>query len=252
MKYFLSELKYSFNNLVTNSNQNYVQAYNELKEKGFVIVENFISKDNAAELRKEIDYYLKKDYSWNDNAGSDGRVYGIERVSDLFKNLFKNEKLHYLYSKYIDAKNCNEFIMANRVEYKEGNLGSGGGWHRDSMNRRQLKFILYLTDVNEESGCFQYIPGTHKPLEKYRINKSLSKKLSDPRYSQEEISKLVSNSAYNIEDLIGEQGTLIVVETSGIHRGKPIEKGYVRYAATNYMSDADFSLGIKANLVKNK
>ena len=46
--------------------------------------------------------------------------------------------------------------MANKLIYKKGNLGSGGGWHRDTFFKKQLKFIIYLSDVGEKNGELFY------------------------------------------------------------------------------------------------
>ena len=53
------------------------------------------------------------------------------------------------------------------------------------------------------------------------------------RFNEEEVRKMEEYSNENIQTLTGKAGTLILVDTRGIHRGKPIEEGE-RYALTNY------------------
>ena len=53
------------------------------------------------------------------------------------------------------------YVMANKVIYKDYNLGSGQGWHKDNI-ARQLKFMIYLNDVDSENGPFQYLLKSQK------------------------------------------------------------------------------------------
>ena len=47
------------------------------------------------------------------------------------------------------------------MEFVENNVGSGGGWHRDNTILKYPKAMIYLSDVNDSNGCFEYIKGTH-------------------------------------------------------------------------------------------
>ena len=42
----------------------------------------------------------------------------------------------------------NAFTMAAKIVFNDRNKGSGGGWHRDSINP-SVKAMLYLNDVDE-------------------------------------------------------------------------------------------------------
>ena len=48
------------------------------------------------------------------------------------------------------------FTMAAKINFKHGNLGSGGNWHRDSVNP-SLKSMVYLVDVDQKNGAFEII-----------------------------------------------------------------------------------------------
>lgn len=251
MKYFITEPKYVLNELTTSISLENRKEFDTLKEHGYVIIEDYLSPSECEVLRAEIDHHIDQKYAWTDKQGSDKRVYGIEDVSEPFKGLFRRDLLNAVYNKYISNRNREEFIMTNKIQFKENNLGSGGGWHRDSLNRRQLKFILYLSDVDINTGCFQYIQNTHNVYQKLKINNKLNKEISAYRYSEEDIDKLVEDG-YKINDLTGKAGTLIIVETSGIHRGRPLVEGGVRYAATSYLSETKHSSKLLSELAINK
>ena len=53
------------------------------------------------------------------------------------------------------------------------------------------------------------------------------------RLTEKEISKILFNEPQREKTILGSMGTLIMVDTSTLHRGAPIKKG-IRYALTNY------------------
>jgi len=228
---FLKKEKLSFDETVTN-------GMAMIKEQGYCLVHDFIDSETCGILIKDIDKMLEAyDHKiWKDELGADKRAFGADKVSEAIKQKFyydpfiiaAREAYYQVSDKYILG--C---TMANRIVTKEGNLGSGGGWHRDSVNKRQFKAILYLTDVSANNGAFQYITGTQH---KETVIEGIIKHGFDHnhnRFTQVEINKILSNSKHEIHTLTGKAGTLILVDTSGIQRGSPLKKA-VRYALTNY------------------
>lgn len=86
-------------------------------------------------------------------------------------------------------------------------------WHVDLEDRKVLKIIVYLNDVNEDGGPFQYIPqsltSTVAQSLKYR-----------PRYITDEIMQQALSPS-NWKSCTGLAGTVIFASTASIfHRGK--------------------------------
>lgn len=233
MKYLFTELKHIWNELFVRCD---VQAeYQELKVKGFFVKENFLTKMECDLLISQVESYVENGcISWIDEVESDIRIFNFS--SDVFSTN-DHLDLYGLYAKYISSKTCNKFIMANKLVYRENNKGSGGGWHRDNLNKRQLKFMIYLNDVDEYGGAFEYIPESHKVSSKLLTN-SFNNYF---RYDLDDISKLYPNKSIKLS---GRAGTLIAFDSSGLHRGSPILKGK-RYALTQYMFDGEVPLHIK-------
>lgn len=233
MKYFVSELWYSLREKKYSS-EGVEEIIKPLKEDGVVVLKNFLDEEKCNELKKDFLKATKQKKVWVDEVGSDKRIYGIDRMYNSYKNLFNNERLEQTYKKYISNK-MNGFVMCNKVKFVDGNLGSGGGWHRDSINRRQLKFIVYLNDVKQDNGCFQYIKKSHTVWNKYKLNKILRKPLGAYRYTDSDVASLIK-VGFRVTSLEGEAGDLLIVDTSGLHRGHPVLEGE-RFAATQYMFD---------------
>ena len=124
--------------------------------------------------------------------------------------------------------------------FKKNNLGSGQGWHKDNI-ARQLKFMIYLNDVNQDNGPFQYLLKSHK------LNKKLNIDIKE--------NKFVNNSnrfndiepylkKFQLFEAKAKAGDLIVFDSSGVHRGKPINFGS-RYALTLYSNENKFLKNVK-------
>ena len=111
--------------------------------------------------------------------------------------------------------------------------GSGGGWHRDDADAKQTKAILYLSDVEMENGPFQFIEGSHKPWDIYRMAFKYNFSFGQNRFTDQELEKVIQDQPNRLKTFTGKAGTLILTDTRGLHRGMPIRKGE-RYALTNY------------------
>ncbi|WP_394221936.1 hypothetical protein [Alteromonas gracilis] len=122
------------------------------------------------------------------------------------------------------------FTMSGHLKYVEGNLGSGQGWHRDSVNNDQFKSITFLSDVDSSAGPFQYYLRTASTRsmqaceKRYGISSTANRITVDPKC-------LLPKTRF--VELMAKAGTLVFVNTRAIHRGKPIEVGE-RFALTTY------------------
>jgi len=160
---------------------------------------------------------------WEDDIGSDQRIYGFENLCEFPANYLKDVCS---IAKRANGGGFSHFtVLAGRLSFKLGNIGSGGGWHRDSPHKNQVKIISYLSDVEFKNGPFEYVRGSNSFANRMQVDGLFS---SNRRYQAEDIE-----NDQKIEIITGEQGASIVVDTKGIHRGKPIQKGR-RYALTFY------------------
>ena len=87
-------------------------------------------------------------------------------------------------------------------------------FHSDRDHLQFVKFFVYLTDVDSGTGPHVFVRGSHRtrPIALRR----------DIRYSDEEVAAWYPPDA--VVELVGASGTLIAVDTSGLHKGKaPID-----------------------------
>jgi hypothetical protein len=92
-------------------------------------------------------------------------------------------------------------------------------WHKDAEDRRMIKVIVYLTDVDEEHGPFQYIPKSKVSASAWRKVKAAIARASDLGISDAEMETLIPRSHW--KSCTGPAGTVIFVDTKAVlHHGK--------------------------------
>jgi hypothetical protein len=88
-------------------------------------------------------------------------------------------------------------------------------FHYDMDRIKFIKYFIYLNPVETYNGPFVYVKGSHtKKPSSFR----------DGRYEDWEIF-----SDYNLEDVVevrGDAGTVFACDTSGFHKGKPLQSGH--------------------------
>ena len=222
----------------------------QLESNGITIFPDFFTEKYCKEAVKDIEnaiikYPHKMYVNKSDEAGGDKRFFKFENQYDSAKKLFGNEEINLIVKKYAKKDIICHFIVAGKVEAQNGRVtNSGGGWHRDS-DREQVKVMVYLNNVDNENGPFQFIKESktndakRQVPDKFQFNLGVLKKIflgipiKDPRYSNKSIENEIDKKKYKIDQIEGKKGTTIIFDGSYVHRGKNINNG-VRYTYTMY------------------
>jgi len=107
-------------------------------------------------------------------------------------------------------------------------------WHRDFDDSHLLKVFLYLSDVDERSGPFEYVPGSHPEGRLASVHPWAP--MGVGRISDKELAKYVETG--DVRTFTAPRGTLIFCNTSGLHRGGFAEANPRVLAAVTYCSPA--------------
>lgn len=200
-----------------------------LSSKGLLIFPGRLDSRSCKLLRDEIDEKLSSTtaITWRDELRSDERIYGFETISKHLEKLINVESLREVGEQYLGRKIDSYFVMAARLSSVDGNIGSGGGWHRDSPFTHQFKAIYYLSPVKNTNGPFLYIEGSH--TSSFKIKLMTKFPLRKMRFSNFERESIKAGETQCVAD----EGALIFADTRGIHRGAPITEGK-RYALFYY------------------
>ena len=178
-------------------------------------------------------------------AGGDIRLFKFENISNDAIFFSEDQFLNEIGNKYTGKKLNTHFVLAGKLEFSEATkASSGGGWHRDS-DGIQFKAMVYLNDVKSNNGPFFFVPNSKKidakrqPIKKlnsllFYVKRFLKyQKIRDPRYSEDSILNFFKSSKQMPIEISAPRGSVVLFDSSYIHRGKIIEKG-LRYTMTNY------------------
>jgi len=206
-----------------------------LKEYGICILENFFDDKVITNFINEFGiifntYKESIDILDKEECSKDERIFHAEKYSSYIKNNFYNNSfLNEIALKY--NKNLNKKTLLNKIVYEDGvTKNSGAGWHRDN-HTCQFKALIYLSDVTNENGNFQFL--TNSNTKKIGFPKPRTPNYNT-RFHDETIDILIkNNSNIKLHDIVGKKGTIVLVDTTYIHRGNIIKNGE-RKAMTQY------------------
>lgn len=94
----------------------------------------------------------------------------------------------------------------------KGKSESAQMYHFDLDRIKFIKFFFYLTDVDPDTGPHCYVKGSHR-----KLPPSLNKQ---GRMTDEEVEAGFGKE--NLLELCGERGTIMAVDTRGLHKGKDL------------------------------
>jgi len=117
-------------------------------------------------------------------------------------------------------------ISMKEVDNLAGTKGLGytsSHWHRD-IRGRQVKIMIYLTDVGQNDSNFSYLPKTHTGR---HIRPS---KVESSRFTENEIANL----GVPMVDCCGPAGTTLIFDTNLIHRLRRKSGASIRDSITFY------------------
>ena len=136
----------------------HLSSFNDLKAQGYTIIYNYFSEDQckkaAIDLKKAYENYpafIAK--------SEDKRIFGIEQILPVARTLAQDGDFLELGELINQERTYCAFTLGNWLESGKGG-SSGDGWHRDAFHS-QYKALLYLTDVSEDNGPFELLPGSH-------------------------------------------------------------------------------------------
>lgn len=213
-----------------------------MRSRGFYLFDRKLDHTVCADLKGRIDKLSKAEDVEINYAGSEHRIWHAARKDEAFGPVeeLSNACMPTLYGRPSAAFNL--LAIRNRPAPPEAERFDVR-WHIDSF-RKQLKLFLFLTDVGEDNGPLEYLPGTHRKAFKYRYALPLGYytmrdlkpenrgRRSWQRIHDNTIAK-VESMGHHAKPLTVPAGTFALVDTSALHRARPCINGE-RYAVTSY------------------
>lgn len=216
------ESKFFFkkNDLIKDNFVDVKDNINKLKTSGVIENPIFIAKNK---IDKIVDF-LKSKQMHDPELYSNDYFYYDNRPVQVKRGFYKCEDVVYaphvleiandpmllsIAYEYFGAIPCIDYI-GSWWSFPSNDLALTQSFHRDIDTLNSLKFFVYLTDVDKESGPHVYVKGSHNSS--YRTSK-------DKMHNDFEIENEFNKS--NIVNLEGEEGYTFIADTFGFHKGLP-------------------------------
>ena len=236
LKLFIGEILYKLNYTLKMSDTLYHTILSKLYTDGIYIYNSAINKEVCKSKVEYTKNFLEQNNKivHMESNDSDKRIYGVERFTNEYNINNMDQMADTLFSHFSFNLIQEKFKLLGNINYNKTNIGSGNGWHRDAPYMHQFKAILYLNDVTKDNGPFMYIKKSHRLKNYLKVHKYLNSNYTKRRFSDDEIEKLVQEKILpNPTSCIAKSGSIIFVNTRGLHRGKKLLNG-TRFTLTNY------------------
>jgi len=210
----------------------------DVKRQGFAFLQSFATAETCGYIRNFVDRFPETDAEMN-YAGTEKRIWNshsVDPVAEAFGALC-DQVMGAVFNSPCKARTV--LAYSNFPIRPEQSLTTGR-WHIDSL-RHQYKLFCFLTRTRVQTGPLELIPGTHRTAFKlWAIASGQYVSISDwgkqtRRYQSlnEQWAETRGRSAGGSVPLLCEPGTLILVDTSAIHRARPCLEGN-RYVLAAY------------------
>ena len=204
-----------------------------LELNGVEVLEDFIS-DNDVNLLIDVSNELNLKHSLFFEGQLRGRVFSQGLIDDRLSNIV--DRFSVIAKKYLrsDAVKLELSYFQISIPTSDSNNVLGGQYHMDD-NKPNIKFFVYLSDVNEFNGPFMVVPDTHG-LRLWKLTRYLKWSLLKNRsYLYSDNDQLARLDAESVK-LVGENGFCFVADTTAWHRADAVQTGkrLVFVASFNY------------------
>lgn len=230
--------KINLEKLKTNikSDKNQQIILNELNENGYSILKKVIDDDVIKSLRKSIismpgyyssDNYLpemkrREEYFDIKNPKGVRFVYsGSELLENPFiQNLAFDKTILEIAQSYLGCVPILDIVGAWwSSPGDKPDVTAAQFWHHDMDRPKWIKIFIYLTDCNENNGPHEFIKGSHK-------DNGIPKILREKGYARLDDETILEHYSENdIIKCVAKAGDLILEDTIGLHKGKPLVEG---------------------------
>jgi hypothetical protein len=152
---------------------------------------------------------------YKDSDKNPPEIYTVTHIP-AFNNWGSEQRLLNILENYIGLPVAYHGVQI-RKDFINANQFSTMLWHRDSEDRRIVKIIIYLNDVEKEHGPFEYVPASLTSINNPNFYR-LYRKIYNSGIDDEQLNKIVPKSAW--KSCTGAAGTVIIADTQRLlHHG---------------------------------
>lgn len=166
---------------------------------GYIVVENVISAEDIADLRKITDDFVEKSREVTEHTNVFDLEPGHTPEAPQLRRLKNPVVLHPIYDRMLRHDYILDSVAqlvgpnvrydTSKLNMKSAGFGSPVEWHQDYAfasavtNDDMLSVGLALDDMTQENGCLLFIPGSHKgPIYDHHQNDVFVGGITDPNF----------------------------------------------------------------------
>ena len=207
---------YSYSHFCSSSDE----CVSSLRESGYYVFPEEISTNDLREFRKHFDYLMSSSELSFTGQANGRAVFQLSdnQVIDDFVELVRYKALEYFRCSDIQPELL--YFQSSKPETENDNV-PGGAYHMDD-NKKNLKFFVYLNDVSDKNGPFDYASGTHGFFTLNKLYRWVVWELTARRSALYMPESKVFEGAGSIT---GKAGTIFCADTTGYHKAKVVEEG---------------------------
>ena len=206
--------------------------FNDLKHQGLHIFPHLISPDDVSIL---LDDFLKLKNSRLDACDGQltGRIYSQGILTPLIGEYAKKIMPHAI--RFLNTEQVKVEISYYQESQPQLDLECipGGDFHVDD-NKANLKYFIYLSDVELKNGPFSCVPATGSWRLKGSLIRGIFWELTGNRKYHYEYLIDRARCIANEKMIAGVAGTHFLVDTTSLHRAQPVVEGFRRVAVISF------------------
>lgn len=220
------------------TSENYQELAHLVETYGYAVLPNRVSDDICGNIKIFIDRFPES-FAEINYGGTEKRIWNSENLDSEVKS-FGNLADKIMCNVFGRVAKFNNILSYRNLAIEQNESLVLGRWHLDSL-RKQYKLFCFLTDTKNTTGPLEIIPRTHKVSfkisalikGKYLSHSDIGK--SSRKYQQLDDAWVDSEmmKGEGSHPILCKAGSLVLVNTSAIHRARPCIEGS-RYALCAY------------------
>ena len=207
-------------------------VFNNLQQQGIHIFSEPLSGDEVKDLLEDFER-LKKSNSIEQGGQLSGRIFSCGILSPLMEKYVEIIKPHII--DFFNQEQVKVEISYYQESFPQVSLESvpGGDFHVDD-NKANLKYFIYLTDVNAKSGPFSCVPSTGSWKLRGSLIRGILWELTNNRKYHYGFLVDRKKCIANEKIVTGCSGTHFIVDTTSLHRAQPVKDGFRKVAVISF------------------
>jgi hypothetical protein len=215
-------------------------ARSALAAQGHLLIEDAYSGQACDEIIEWMDSDAAGVGAERNYGDSELRIWDSQKKNKALAQFFDESNVFMSCLLNADIEAYTLLAIRNRAIARTQTQHQLGRWHIDSF-RTQYKIFLFLVDVDESTGPFELVPGTHAASFKrrmaatgayFRPSDFFTGKRAYAQLPDARVERLL-DAGYRPHANVCKAGTVVIADTSAIHRARPCFEG-ARYALTTY------------------